>query len=661
MLSRISAPNMGCNAKKRREQQLPKSKESSGCVESGVSVGAKNGWKIDCRKGRWMLVLWVFVWLWPAQAQADKSPQDEDTDSSKNAKKTTIEYAWDDLSDGLYSLLVSTVAVDPTKPSRIYAGADGLLYRSDDGGLRWKALVRFQGTNRTASAQQVTQQQRVSEIKERLLEEKIEDLASQYGETYARERESELEREAEEEAEDQVAQTQRSRRRQVQGRLRRFIRRVVISTHKPQRILVATDGGAFLSDDFGKTFRSIFRGRRPGEGDILSAEFDPRNHNKIWLGTQNGLWYSIDGGNTFRLIYGKLRRMNIREIRFHPRNPTILYVATNRALFVSRDDGKTFTEPLTLPAGPRRITSLAILPTRPVRVIVGTGGGLYTSVRKGQDMRFRTLEAQGIGDRQITYITSSLASPLSVYLINDRGVFLSRNGGKSFRSLRDGMLSNVIRFLSVSPTDPNDIWAATEYGVMRWSKSILGHVTRAQLARFERYLKREPSVWSVVLSALRFMHLRTPLTAHHDRFRARALLPEFRFRLLITHDYDQDFAPFRNPIPIQSNEGRAFFFEGTVTWNLGHLIHDQRETALITELRRLRRIRDRLMTRVIRLFYARRRLQYQLLRFRDKQFSRYLRLRFKLSEITSHIDGLTGGMFEPGVIRAQRMSRQKSK
>ncbi len=604
---------------------------------------------------RWMHCILLLGWVWPQHAQA------EENDRPKTSKKTTIEYAWDDLSDGLYSLLVSTVAVDPTKPSRVYAGADGLIYRSDDGGLRWKALVRFQGTNRTASPQQVTQAQRVTEIKERLLEEKVEDLASQYGETYARERESELEREAEEEAEEQVAQTQRSRRRQVQGRLRRFIRRIVISTHKPQRILAATDGGAFLSDDFGKTFRTIFRGRRPGEGDILCAAFDPRDSNKIWLGSQSGLWYSVDGGKTFRLVYGKFRRMNIREIRFHPRIPTILYVATNRALFVSRDDGKTFDEPLTIASGQRRITSLAILPTRPVRVIVGTGGGLYTSVRKGQDMRFRTLEAQGIGDRQITYITSSLASPLSLYLVNDRGVFVSRNGGKRFRLMRDGMLSNVIRFISVSPTDPNDIWAATEYGVMRWSKSILGHLTRAQLTRFERYLKREPSIWSVVLSALRFMHLRAPLNAQHDRFRARALLPELRFRFLVTHDYDQDFAPFRNPIPIQSNEGRAFFLEGNLTWNLGQIIHDTRETALITELRRLRRIRDRLMTRVIRLFYARRRLQYQLLRFRDKQFSRYLRLRFKLGEITSHIDGLTGGMFERGVLRAQRMSRKQKK
>ncbi|MCB9637690.1 MAG: hypothetical protein H6728_17700 [Myxococcales bacterium] len=561
------------------------------------------------------------------------------------------------MSDGLYSLLITTVTVDPTKPSRIYAAADGLLYRSEDHGVRWRPLVRFQGTNRTASAQQVNRTQRLRELKEQILEEKIEDLSSQYGETYARERESELEREAEEEAEDQIAQRQRSRRNQTRGRLRRFVYRIVVAPSRPQRILVVTDGGAFLSDNYGKSFTTSFRGRRPGEGNVYTGVFDPRDHNKIWLGTQSGLWYSTNGGKLWRLVYGKLRRMTIREIRIHPFNPDIIYVATNRALFVSRDGGKRFLEPLTLPAGPRRITSLAILPTRPVRVIVGTGGGLYTSVRKGQDIRFRPLEAEGIGDRQIRYITSSKAAPLSLYLINDRGVFLSRNGGKRFKQLRDGMLSNVIRFISVSPTDANDIWAASEYGVMRWSKAIMGKVTRAKLERFERQLKREPSIWTVVLSTLRFMKVRTPFSDLHGRFRARAAMPELRFRAQINLDYDQDLIPFRNPIPIQSLEGRSIYFEIMAQWNMGRWIHDPRETSLLSELRNLRRTRDRLMTRVIRLFYARRRLQYRLLRFREKKIVRYLRLRLKLQEITAHIDGLTGGMFERSVRRVRRTTR----
>jgi hypothetical protein len=566
-------------------------------------------------------------------------------------------YSWEDMSDGIQSLLISHVVVDPTKPTRLYAAADGIVYRSDNSGLDWKPLARFQGTTRSASPAQIDRTEEIRVLKERILDEKIEDLAAEYGETWAEEQRDRLEREAEEEAEDQLGAGDGGLQDQGGGRLRRQIYRIVVAPSRPQRVLVTTDGGAFLSDDYGKTFRTIFRGRRPEEGDVRSAVIDPIDHKRLWLGTQSGLWYSNDSGKTWRTVYNKLRRMEIREIRLDPFKPKKMYIATNRALFVSPDRGQTFNEPLTLPSGQRRITTLAVLNTKPVTVVVGTGGGLYISNRQGG---YQQLDAQGIGDRDIVYLTSSPNAPKNLYLVNTRGVFVSFDKGKNFSSLRDGMLSNTIRFLSVSSKNPLDIWAATEYGLLNWTKQTTGKVSTAQLKRFQAQLDREPTAPSLVLSALRFMKLRDSLGGIQDRFRARALLPELRIRFNGLWDRDINFLLVGQPIPVRINEARALRIEGILQWNLGNMIQDQREIRLVTQLRELRKIRDRVMTRVVRLFFARRRLQFQVLQYsKGQNFYRYLRLRLKLDETTAQLDAFTGGRYSTRLQRLQALLRKE--
>ncbi|MEM1009361.1 MAG: hypothetical protein AAGJ35_10175, partial [Myxococcota bacterium] len=52
---------------------------------------------------------------------------------------------WEDFSEGLSSLRISTVAVDPRDARRVYVVAGGVLYRSQDRGEHWKRLLRFWG------------------------------------------------------------------------------------------------------------------------------------------------------------------------------------------------------------------------------------------------------------------------------------------------------------------------------------------------------------------------------------------------------------------------------------------------------------------------------------------------------------------------------------
>src|SRR5437588_4637181 len=64
-------------------------------------------------------------------------------------------------------------------------------------------------------------------------------------------------------------------------------------------------------------------------GRVTSIAVDPTNATKVYLGTaQGGVWRSLDGGSTWTSIFDNAQTMAIGALALAPSNPTILYVGT---------------------------------------------------------------------------------------------------------------------------------------------------------------------------------------------------------------------------------------------------------------------------------------------------------------------------------------------
>lgn len=550
-------------------------------------------------------------------------------------------YLWEDLSEGMFSLEATAVALHPTNKKIAYAGADGILYRSTNGGERWRPIVRFRGAGR-ALLQQISGSPDLRRLKERILEEKLEDLAAEVGEERAEELRDTLEREAEEEAERQLGN--RSRRTgQVtgSGRFRRRIHRIVIPKTRPNWVAVATDAGYFLSKDAGKTFKHLYRGRSAGQGDVRVIRFDPKDPNRVWLGTRTGLWYTLNGGKRFYRNAGNIRAFEVREIRFDPNNPKHLYVATNRSLFFSTNRGNKFRRLWTSVSGTRRITGLAMLAGQPSQILLATGNGIYLSKDRKD---FKRIPAAGIGSRNILYITTIKAHPNWVFAVNDQGVFVSKNRGRRFKQRREGMLSPNIRWLAVREDDPRETWAATDFGVLRWSKTVAGKFTPAQWRRFQKRLRAEPSPWQMAQAAMKYMMLPHRLKRLLARNAARGWMPQLNARALLVLDNDQsNLLLIEGTRPISILEGRNFLLEVSLNWNLGRLVLDDQQLRVSAEAINLRRKRQRIINRVVRLYHARKRLIMRLFVAPPRNVRTYTKKLVKIQEVTAYLDGLTGG------------------
>src|SRR5207302_8419179 len=64
-------------------------------------------------------------------------------------------------------------------------------------------------------------------------------------------------------------------------------------------------------------------------GRVTSVIVDPTNSSKVYLGTaQGGVWRSLDGGTTWTAIFDNAQSMAIGALAVAPSSPTTLYVGT---------------------------------------------------------------------------------------------------------------------------------------------------------------------------------------------------------------------------------------------------------------------------------------------------------------------------------------------
>src|SRR5262245_9110503 len=97
------------------------------------------------------------------------------------------------------------------------------------------------------------------------------------------------------------------------------------------------------------------------------------NPHRLYVGTiGEGLWRSSDSGETFvRACDGMFVECHVRAIAVDPRDPNRLYLGTEQGLFHSNDGAKNWSR-VESPLNGQQIWSILQLPNAPEVLIVGT-------------------------------------------------------------------------------------------------------------------------------------------------------------------------------------------------------------------------------------------------------------------------------------------------
>ncbi|HGY10731.1 MAG TPA: hypothetical protein ENK37_11895 [Oceanithermus profundus] len=221
-------------------------------------------------------------------------------------------------------------------------------------------------------------------------------------------------------------------------------------------LLAGSDlSGAYISKDGGQSWSAI--GALRGLGGfwtthVSAVGFDPQDPDILYLGTEEGLFRSRDGGHRFERV---LEEGYITDVRFAHERPEVGYLAWHPeynaaagAVFRSEDRGLSWRKVGNLPSG-LRILKLLVHPSNPDVVYALSGEDRFTC---GEAALFRS-EDGGQGWRRVAaeagqIIDAALdpAEPDALYLSSygdvwDEGyrcVHDDPDGGFAYRAVREG-------------------------------------------------------------------------------------------------------------------------------------------------------------------------------------------------------------------------------
>lgn len=120
-----------------------------------------------------------------------------------------------------------------------------------------------------------------------------------------------------------------------------YVSRVVASKYKESRVYVTMNGyrndhfnaWVFVSDDYGTTWKQLFTDLPAEPVNVLRE--DPKNENLLYVGTDHGLYVSVDGGASSMAWMSELPRVAIHDIAIQERENEIVLGTHGRGIYIA--------------------------------------------------------------------------------------------------------------------------------------------------------------------------------------------------------------------------------------------------------------------------------------------------------------------------------------
>jgi len=92
----------------------------------------------------------------------------------------------------------------------------------------------------------------------------------------------------------------------------------------------------FVTHDFGKSFQSV-AGNLPQYGNVQVIREDPKNKDLLYVGTEFGLFVSLDGGKSWQKFMNNYPTVRTDDILIHPRDNDLIVATHGRSVWIADD------------------------------------------------------------------------------------------------------------------------------------------------------------------------------------------------------------------------------------------------------------------------------------------------------------------------------------
>ncbi len=573
---------------------------------------------------------------------------------------------------------ITAAAVLPTDDDVLFAGTDGFLFRSDDGGETWRPVLSFArgisgddtndtrvgaaddasdygaGASAAAPAVDVVDDIGVDAVDPA---DALTDPVAAAGDGV-----DDLPDGSAASVTDAVA---------AWPRVGPGVRTIAFGRGQPGMMYVATARGLFRSATRGDSFERVTLPGGSLDNDTRDVVSDPQRPGRLFVATAGGLRVSSDGGASFEAADGRAGvAPSLCLATAVVGSDVHILLGTERGLFRSTDAGASFLEML-LRGAPAQVDVGAVAIALDGQIsYAGTATGLFAGERGSP-----ILESYGgIPRSPVLAVSPDPRAPRAVMLgVFGRGVMLSKDAGLSVVDRLDNVPStNVVGFARPSK-DADALLVATDRGLFRSMPGSGVVIKPSGLAALRAKWATEPSLPEVVLAALRFASMDAEaFVGLRTRARWSKVLPQLRTLASVQYGTQttaqyivraaDNLPPGVDPTTdntdiygnatfsvVTPSQGLDVFAYATLTWDLDQIVLNANELTLAGDNTAYVDGQRRIINRVRELFVSRRRAMAELASTQRSADRKGTRKRvgdaLKIDELTAELDAATGGMF----------------
>ncbi len=628
--------------------------------------------------------------LAPVEVPAPRDPADSLRDILRPSDVPRAERFFRDLSYGLPRVPLTAVATDPGDTEVILVGADGFVFKSDDGGDTWRPVLSFprglpDGTplprdtdndfddadddaddpNALPMREDDDDPEQVDlddpDDAEDLLEDAEDNDVPDFEDRAF----------TDEDLPDGDVDTALSGN--ISPRLLEGVRAIKFISPRYRTVYVATPRGLFRSIDIGETFEQIALPGGLAANDVRDVAIDQRSPTRVYLATRQGLFVSDDGGASFEEGNLPNRVPALCVYTAQVGDEDLVLVGTERGLLRSWDRGFTFGQLLL--SGVNAFTPVQDVAFDPREDVTyaATNLGLFVSVRRAPILERR----REMGSVPVYAVSVDPARPLGVAVTQrDMGVLISDDTGLSQVPLPDPFPAPDALGLTRSPDDGDRLLIATERGLFAHAKGSGVSATADQLRKLQDAYRKEPTLSEAAHMAMRYFRIH-PDSYNYLARRVRHIgygpAVQFIYRytngrstrfdedLVLTEDAPDDFDTsdindinelYELGILVRAPQRGNFHAVFVLfQWDFDRLWYNEYERSVMSFRPRLRTAQQRVINRLEILYGVRRRIVTDVVLGRDPQDVSSLATRaIRLQEVTAQLDGLTGGGYSDAML-----------
>ena len=212
----------------------------------------------------------------------------------------------------------------------------------------------------------------------------------------------------------------------------------------------------------------------PEGGDARAFAYDPKNPDRIYMGTMAGkLFLSTDGGaNWTRLAHlGTEDNYVLDNIAIDPNNTKIIYVAAwgvgnvGGDFFRSKDGGKSW-ETIDALHG-KSLRALALANTDPKTIVVGALDGVYRSIDGGDSWKLITPEHHN-EMKNFESVAIDPKNPDIIYAGTWHLPWKTTDGGANWKIIKNGVIDDSDVFsIIIDQNNPSTVYISACSGIYK--------------------------------------------------------------------------------------------------------------------------------------------------------------------------------------------------